>query len=353
MKTLFQYIRQSYTTQLTIWVAGFVTAIFGIAIFLMARFSRQVVIEETLDSAMQSVENTVLKIENTEHLVEMSARLEKREAKVDTAFIDQLLTDQNGYIGIGHSLPNAKTIVLDMDDRQAMDSLGTTVPRGRSGYHKYMLGGRDYYIFYKPLQKDRWSVVITCPVDDIFHRFGYIQMLLLVIGISSLLVIIYIIWKVFTYHLRPLHLLADSAMRISEGHLEEQVPDSGQKDEIGQLQNSFATMQRSLANYMDEMRQKQDMLSRQNEALQEAYRQVRENENVKTMFLSKMTDQMVKPVDDVCQLTHQICKDYRTLSKVELTKIQIDMLSHTESITQLLDQLLNTPVQNNKPSAAI
>ena len=76
-------------------------------------------------------------------------------------------------------------------------------------------------------------------------------------------------------------------------------------------------MQLSLAEYMDEMRQKQDTLNRQNARLQEAYSEAQEYEKMKDKFLHDMTSQMTVPVDTVCRNTYSICADYQTMSKAE------------------------------------
>ena len=96
----------------------------------------------------------------------------------------------------------------------------------------------------------------------------------------------------------------------------------------------------SLASYMEEMQQKQEALSRQNTQLQEAYDEAQEYDRLKANFVHQMTDQMVGPVDTVCRHTDNIVANYQTLTKPEMAKIQIDILSTTESITQLLGQLM-------------
>ena len=63
--TLIQKIRTSFSTQLSLWVAGFVLVISGVVIFLLARFSEDVIRDESIDTTMQALENTALHIDNT------------------------------------------------------------------------------------------------------------------------------------------------------------------------------------------------------------------------------------------------------------------------------------------------
>ena len=59
---------------------------------------------------------------------------------------------------------------------------------------------------------------------------------------------------------------------------------------------------------------------------------------MKDKFLHDMTSQMTAPVETVCHNTYSICANYKTMSKAELAKKQIDILEATETITSLLDQ---------------
>lgn len=156
-----------------------------------------------------------------------------------------------------------------------------------------------------------------------------------------LLVLLVVCWHVVSYHLRPLGILAESAQRMAEGHLDERVPDSGHKDEIGQLQNSFVAMQHSLADYISDMQQKREALSQQNEKLQAAYEQAKEADIVKERFLSNMTEQMTRSVSSITTTTETICDKYKDLSKADMVKLQIQILNDTETITLLLNKMLN------------
>jgi len=53
--TLIQKIRTSFSTQLSLWVAGFVLVISGVVIFLLARFSEDVIRDESIDTTIQAL----------------------------------------------------------------------------------------------------------------------------------------------------------------------------------------------------------------------------------------------------------------------------------------------------------
>lgn len=172
----------------------------------------------------------------------------------------------------------------------------------------------------------------------------------LLTAVAGIVILSLICWWTVRSYLRPLDLLASSAQRIADGKIDESVPDTGQRDEIGQLQNSFAKMQRSLVGYITEMNQKRDMLSIQNLELERAYEQARDADSVKARFLSRMTNQMGKTVEDIDALTTHLCDHYSELPKADLMKIQIQMLTYIDTVLHLLDQKLNgTPFGTSSP----
>ena len=163
----------------------------------------------------------------------------------------------------------------------------------------------------------------------------------IVLAVISLLILLVVCWHIVAYYLRPLGLLADSAQHMAEGHLDERVPDSGHKDEIGQLQNNFVVMQHSLSDYISDMQQKREALSQQNEKLQAAYEQAKEADRVKERFLSNMTEQMTRSVGSITTLTETVCNDYKDLSRADMVKHQIQILNDTETVTLLLQKMLD------------
>jgi nitrate/nitrite-specific signal transduction histidine kinase len=169
------------------------------------------------------------------------------------------------------------------------------------------------------------------------------QWLLLSSSIVAVLFLLCILHFVIGLHLRPLHRLADSAQAIAQGDLNTPIPDTRHIDETGRLQNSLSLMQRRLAAYMDEMHQKQDMLTHQHSELQAAYDEAKNFEQKKARFLHDMTDRMSIPVEMLCRSTNTICRDYHHLSKDDMTALQTDIMQGSETIIQLLDQLIKDP----------
>jgi len=339
--SLLQKIHTSFTTRLSLWVAGFVTVILGVVFLLLASFSQETIAEETIDTTLQALENTALRIDNLLSQRDMTAQLEHKRVTVNQPLIERLIRENRYLDVLDQSLPHAHFYVTD------------SIFPGEKGYCLVKEKGQERYLFYEPIYNCRYSIVVTCLAKDVYSQFAEVQWLLVVTGVIGVLILLVILHVVISHHLRPLRVLADSAQRIADGHLNETIAKSRQSDEIGQLQNSLAKMQCSLSAYMEDMRQKQATLNNQHEALQAAYAEVQEYDQLKAKFLHDMTDQMVVSADTVSRATDIICRDYQQLSMVEMVKLQTEIQISSEAIVQLLDHVIKTPISRNSQSAVL
>jgi len=243
---------------------------------------------------------------------------------------------------IQQSLPNTQLYVIRRDSSH----FDNYITGGAGGYRQLMYDDQEIYIFTQPLGDRQYSLAAVCPADDIYGKYARMQWLLLFWGSVAVLALLYILYIVIAYHLRPLHRLADSAQAIANGNLDTQIPDTRHRDETGRLQNSLSLMQRRLADYMNEMQRKQDKLNRQHAELQAAYDEAKAYEEKKTKFLRDMTDRMAAPVEQLCRSTEAICHDYPNLSKADMAVLQADIMQGSDTITALLDQLIKDPTDS-------
>ena len=334
--TLFAKLRTSFTTQLTLWVASLVTVITMGVVGLLTLFSQDVIFDETVDTTLQAMETTALRIDNTLRQNEMSARLEGSQVRVNRAAIDRLI-EQNGCLAkLRQTLPNAELYVTRRDSTQ----LGIFIAGEESGYRKLVHEDREMFIFTQPLGDRPFVLTAVCPAEDVNGRYSRMQWFLWFRGMAGVLILLIVLYAVVGRHLRPLHWLADSAQSIANGNLDTQIPDTHHEHEAGRLQNSLAKMQQALKAYMTEMQQKQVTLSKQNADLKAAYADVQAYEVKKTNFVRDMTAQMANPVESLCQQANIICRDAATMTKEEMAQRQAVIIKDSETITQLLDNLM-------------
>ena len=337
--TILHKIRTSFSTQLSLWVAGFVLAISSLVIALLTIFSEDVIHDETIDATIQALENTALRIDNSLRQMEMMARLENQQLRINRSRIEKLIEESGSLATLQNSLPNVQLYVIRRDSSQ----FDAYITGGTGGYRQVMSDNQDIYIFTQPLGNRVYSLAAVCPAQDIYGKYARMQWILLSWSIVTIIVLLYILYIVIARHLRPLHRLADAAQTIAQGNLDTPIPDTHHRDETGRLQNSLSRMQQALKAYMTEMKRKQAKLNRQHAQLQATYDEAEAYEKKKANFLRNMTQRMAPHVDDLCQTTDTLCRDYPQLSKTDMDSLQTDIMQGSESIIQLLDQLIQDP----------
>lgn len=336
MTNIIQKVRTSFTTQLTLWVVSFVTIISAVVIGFLAMFSHDVIFDETVDTTLQALETTALRIDNTLRQKEMSARFENERVRVNRAAIDRLIEENGCMTKIRQSLPHAELYVTRRDSSQ----LGIFIAGEERGYRKLVHEDHEIFIFTQPLGDRPFVITAVCPAEDVYGRYSRMEWFLLLRGMAGVLILFFVLYAVVGRHLRPLHWLADSAQSIANGNLDTPIPDAHHEHEAGRLQNSLAKMQQALKAYMREMQQKQVRLSKQNAKLRASYAEVQAYEEKKSVFVRDMTAQMAKPVESICQQANTICNHASTITKEEMAQRQTVILKDSETITQLLDNLM-------------
>jgi len=316
-----------------LWVSAIVIAISVLVIFLLSQFSKDVILNESVDTTMQVLENSALRIDNTLRLARMTASVQHQTHTVNRAVIEQLIHKEGILSKIRKTLPHASLTAEEVKHTSARQS-------DKSEHSLTTINGEERYTFCHPLQRGEYSLVAVCPADDINAKFSRMERVLLFRGGASILVLLCILYYVIAFHLRPLHRLADAAQGIAQGDLDTPIPDTRSEDETGRLQNSLSKMQRSLSAYLDVMQRKQATMNRQHAELNTAYGEVEVYERLRANFLHDMTVQMAAPVDSVCRQTASVCRDYTTMTKAEMARHQLAIMEDSETITRLLDQLL-------------
>ena len=136
----------------------------------------------------------------------------------------------------------------------AMTALGYAMQRGEEGVKHMNIGGKESYVFYKPLGQTGCSMAIVCPESDIFSGFDRLRRTIMTIVTVGLLLMLYLFIRIITRELKPLRRLAKEAETIASGQFDAVLPDFQRIDEIGQLSQSFGNMQQSLVKYIDELK---------------------------------------------------------------------------------------------------
>lgn len=99
-----------------------------------------------------------------------------------------------------------------------------------------------------------WSASLICHYEDVLYQTSRMYKILFNIGLIGLLILF--IFSYFTMRrlMNPIVKLTEAAMHISTGQFDAQLPEIKTHDEMMQLRDSFAYMQKSLTDYIEELK---------------------------------------------------------------------------------------------------
>ena len=251
------------------------------------------------------------------------------EHPYEHAYYTMLGRDGYYYIHPDSTLPFHKTIFEEVNPLQHADiiALGHEMTAGKKGTMKVLVNGEPCLVSYQSVPGTPWSMALVCPDSDIlkgYHKLTYIIVPLLLVG---WLLIMISCRKAVAHVIRPVNVLLHQSQRMAQGFYDEEITFSKRKDIVGQLQNSFATMQRSLNTHIQEVGKLADEMRLRNEELAEATHLAEEADHQKTLFIQNMTHQIRTPLNIIMGFS-QVLRDTSEQMSPEDLKSITDMMAH-------------------------
>ena len=191
---------------------------------------------------------------NTEGLIKVPRKLEGNPRQ----WVRSVIVDKKGYF-ISH--PDKGRILRDNFYKgigQKTDTIADRVVSemmaGKKGSAELVVDGEPSTVFYSPLEKTGWSLVVILP-NIRYYIVVFGACILLSLCLLTGLLAVYIICRVtIRRSTRPLQILASSADEVAKGNFYAPLPDIRHQDEIGLLRDSFGNMQHSLRQYIEELK---------------------------------------------------------------------------------------------------
>ena len=123
-----------------------------------------------------------------------------------------------------------------------------------TGYAETVIDGEEVEVYYSQLEYTDWTMAIVVP-RTIPATARTIVSLVLIAFILIALLLIYLFSRYAIQHTtRPLRALAGSANEVAKGHFDAALPEIRHHDEIRQLRDAFSDMQRSLSQYVEQLK---------------------------------------------------------------------------------------------------
>jgi len=206
-------------------------------------------------------------------------------------------------------------------------ALGHEMTAGETGQSEVTVRGKRCIVSYSRVPGTRWSLALVCPEGDVlkgYYSLTYVILPLLAVG---LLLILLFCRSIVAHAIRPISRLLEQSQQIADGSCEERIPHTGREDAVGQLQNSFATMQESLDRHIGDIEQMNAEDERRNKELAEANRLAEEAGRQKTAFIQDVTHQIRTPLNIIMGFA-QVFRDSGADMTAEDAVSITDMMKH-------------------------
>lgn len=234
------------------------------------------------------------------------------------------------------------TIFSDADPNEQADiiALGHEMTTGKQGNMRVMINGEPCLVNYQPVPGTKWSLALVCPERNVLQSYNRLKYIIVALTIIGLLLILLFSSVTVAHAIHPLKRLARQTQRIAAGHFDEQIPQIRQRDVVGRLQNSFATMQESLNHHVNDILQVNAEAARRNDELVRASELAKEADRQKSLFIQNVSHQVRTPLNIVMGFSQVLRESKNALPKEEVQSI-IDMMSHNAMMLDRMAMMLS------------
>jgi diguanylate cyclase (GGDEF)-like protein len=167
--------------------------------------------------------------------------------------------------GGGHVLASAGALPAP-DYRVSLPPRGADPERAS----EYSSGGRTVIGTARPVGDAGWWLVLETPFEVAFAPVLSVVSRVFVIDLAVILLFSFLAYRITGAVVRPIERLAEWTRRIAQGQFDQEIPETGSRDEIGLLTRTFNDMLRQLRNNQREFEETNRDLTEKNARLQQA-----------------------------------------------------------------------------------
>lgn len=168
-----------------------------------------------------------------------------------------LISPQGAYIGVDENGSLLKDTIIS-DSENASDPIVMEIASdilGRKGGTRIFRtsDGHKAFAVYGPMDNG-WSASLVCDYRDVLERAARMNLMVIILGLMGLMILSAATYFIIRHLTRPLSKFSESAISIAGGNFNTRLPKIKSGDEIQQLSDSFDYMQRSLLDYMENLK---------------------------------------------------------------------------------------------------
>ncbi|MBQ7280240.1 MAG: SpoIIE family protein phosphatase [Bacteroidales bacterium] len=167
-----------------------------------------------------------------------------------------LLNDRNHFLAssINENMRLVDSqVVAEATDNEKLQELAVAINEHRDSIMDITLHGERSFVVFGPLNNN-WMASITFEYDDVLTNASRVNLIIILVGLVGLLVMFILCYITIMRLTRPIVRLTDAALEMSKGDFDTALPQIRTDDEIMSLRNAFDYMQRSLKDYISELK---------------------------------------------------------------------------------------------------
>jgi len=196
---------------------------------------------------------------------------------------------------------------------------------------------RDCLVLEQPLSDSGWRLALVCPEEDIFRGYNNMIMVIVSVMVFGLLFMFAICYYIVRRTMEPVIKLTKQTTDIAEGHFDSQIAPSTRIDEVGKLQNSFHTMQQSIASHVAELETARSETERKNKELTVAKTLAEESDRKKTAFVQDMFHQIRTPLNIISGFAQVLRDGHSLMSEKDLDDVTREIKLNGQTISNIID----------------
>ncbi|MBN2068406.1 MAG: SpoIIE family protein phosphatase [Opitutales bacterium] len=131
--------------------------------------------------------------------------------------------------------------------------IGRDMQAGNRGFATIRLQEVDWVIAYMPMPSNNWILAVVFPKAEMYAPLRRITLILVVLLVVGLGLLSFIVIRMVTHQLAPLHGFTETVHKIAGGDFDVPLPDIRTEDEMRDLHDSFARMQCDLKEYISNL----------------------------------------------------------------------------------------------------
>jgi len=205
----------------------------------------------TYSYPMKDADGELIAVVTADVPVEWLREVLEKNKPYEKSFVTILCTDTTLLAYTNEMV--AKGIIESMKSDTTVARLLGNMLRGIDSMVRNGKGRDASYTVYEPMRTG-WSAAISVLYSEVVKDTNRIYSVLFYVGLVGLLVLFLLCYFIVRRVTRPIVDLSAAARNMSGGNLDVPLPEVKSRDEVLQLRDSFAYMQRSLTDYINELK---------------------------------------------------------------------------------------------------